>query len=125
MRRYEERLALLQRLADRLERAGLPTSIDRFTPNSAPRDESESWIPALRLGEDGTQQVRVLYWSGTPMFVYQDLVTRYRTDDGGIEDLVSLIIRERRNRRRGAFPAEPCREAAADEANGRTSTPDH
>lgn len=93
MSRYKERLALLEGVAARLDAAGVPYQIKRFTPNAAPGSEHELWIPALVIG-GGWRYVRVLYWSSVPMFTYPDPVTRYRTDDAGIDRLASVIVSE-------------------------------
>ena len=98
MSRYEERLTLLERMAARLDLAGVPCRVKRFTPNGAPGCDAELWIPALIIG-GAWRSVRVLYWSSVPMFVYPDSVTRHRTDEAGFDHLASLIVSQWHERR--------------------------
>lgn len=96
MHRYGERLELLQRLAHRLETAGVPCVLKRHVPASAVCDPNEETVPALFVA--GEQEcVRVLYWrfpgadESRPFFIWFDSVRRYPADEEGIDLLAALV----------------------------------
>ncbi|MQA87201.1 MAG: hypothetical protein GEV03_21875 [Streptosporangiales bacterium] len=110
---FHERLDLLERLAARLETANVPAAVKRYVPNAAPSSEADNYMPVLRVGGDW-RWVKCLYWGGVPMFTYPDSITRYSTDDAGIERLASLIAMEWHDHRarqlrdsNGGNPASP------------------
>lgn len=104
--RYRTRLALLEALSARLSVVGVPHTLRRHTPNSAPTYEGEQTIPALDVGD--WARVRILYWlaldsdgPSEPWYVVWDSHTRWATDEDGVDRLASILATMWLDRREG------------------------
>lgn len=88
--RYAKRLALLERLSERLTALGVPHILYRHLPNGAP-SPGDAWTMPVIDVRAGWRQIKVLYWDRQPRFAYRYAYSRYPVDDTGIDRLALRV----------------------------------
>lgn len=92
--RYQERLAALERMSERLSVAGVGHIVYHNRQNCAPSPGDHDMMPVLDVA-GGWAQVKVLYWDGLPKYSYPYLSSPAQpVDDEGLDRVASRVVRD-------------------------------